>query len=226
MSKSKGIKKVKATVPNKKKYLYRHKGYLLTKAKTMRHYLEKAAKEVRRLGERLLEFYLVLVDRYAEAGVDGIMSSDDWGSQNGLMINPKIWRRIFKPWYKELVNAIHKRGLHAILHSCGNIYEIIPDLIEIGFDVLHPIQPGALDLEKVAREFKGKICFFGGIDVQYLLPKGNPREVREGITRAIKTLASKEGGVIAAPANAIVPDIPLENIKTMYETVAEFNTNA
>jgi len=179
-------------------------------------------KEVKVLGERLLEFYLVLVDRYANVGVDGIMSSDDWGSQNGLMINPELWRQIFKPWYKELVDAIHSRGLHAILHSCGNIFEIIPDLVEIGFDVLHPIQPGALDLEKVAREFKGKICFFGGIDVQYLLPKGNPHEVREGIVKAIKTLASKEGGFIAAPANAMVPDIPLENIKAMYETVAKF----
>jgi uroporphyrinogen-III decarboxylase len=179
-------------------------------------------KEVNSLGEKLLEFSLGIVDNFQKIGVDGVFFADDWGTQERLMINPELWRKIFKPWYRKLIDRIHKGGMHAIFHSCGNITEILPDLIEIGLDVIHPVQPGAMDGRKVVKEFGAEICFFGGIDVQHLLPEGTPEDVRNGIKEMIENFNNPEGGFIAAPANTIMPETPLENIKVMCESLREY----
>jgi len=176
-------------------------------------------KEIQLLGERLLDYFLGIVHRFAKAGVDGIFTSDDWGSQHDLLIHPAIWRKVFKPWYKTFIEEIHKCGMHAMLHSCGNITKIIPDLIEIGLDVIHPIQPYAMDAKRIVDDFGGKICFFSGIDVQYLLPQGTPDQVERGIKELIETFDTGHGGLLIAPANNIMPETPLQNIQAMFEAL-------
>lgn len=177
--------------------------------------------KVERLGERLCEYYIGIVRHFSECKVDGVFFSDDWGDQRSLMIGPRMWRESFKPWYKCIFDAIHEGGMHAVLHTCGNVTEILPDLVELGLDVIHPIQPGAMDAKKVVAEFGGAISFFGGVDVQYLLPQGTVEEVEKGLKEVIEIFDGPDGGFLAAPANAITPETPLENIEAMCRTLKE-----
>lgn len=152
--------------------------------------------------------------------VDGVYLGDDFGTQNGLSISPEMWRKFIKPKYKELVSMIKNHGLKYCHHSCGGIRPIIPDMIEIGFDVLNPIQPLAkgMDSEELGNEFGKDIAFYGGIDEQKTLPFGSVEDVRKEVLQRIATLG-KYDGYIVAPAHAFQPDSPIENILAVYETV-------
>lgn len=158
----------------------------------------------------------------AGSGADAILVADDFGTQSSLLISPIHWRELFRPCYTRMVDAIHGWGLHAWFHSCGNIRAIIPDIIEIGFDVLHPLQPSAMDLAEISETFGGCICFAGGIDVQALLPHASRDEVIEEIKRVIDILDGPQGGFIAAPTNSIMPDTPFESIAAMCQTMRDY----
>jgi uroporphyrinogen decarboxylase len=174
--------------------------------------------EMRRLADAVCEYSLAMVRRWAEVGVDAVFAMDDWGSQQALLISPALWRSFFKPYYKAVFDEIHKLGMQAFYHSCGNIMQIIPDLIEIGLDVLNPVQPGPLDIQAVAREFGGDICFCGAIDVQHLLPHGTPRQIKDTIRETIEILGQPFGNaLILAPANAIGVDTPIANLQALFE---------
>lgn len=149
-------------------------------------------------------------------GADAVLLADDYGTQKSMLISPRHWRTFYQDCYARMVEEIHALGMHAWFHSCGYIRPIIPDLIEIGFDVLHPLQPSAMDLTEIAETFSGQICFAGAVDVQALLPSGSPQEVEREIQRLIGLLSRPEGGYIAAPTNSIMPDTPLENIEAMF----------
>ena len=176
--------------------------------------------------DKMEEYFLEIIRRFAhEVGANGIFFSDDWGMQDRLMISPKLWREIFKPRYKHLIDKCHNFNMHAFMHCCGAITEIIPDFIEIGLDVLHPIQPHTMDEEYIVKEYGNYISFFGGIDVQYLLPQGTVEEVKEGIREVIETFDRAEGGFLAAPANTIMPETPIENIEAMCSALKEYGKN-
>ena len=179
-------------------------------------------KNVIMLGEYIAEQFIHMIHNYAGAGCNGFYFTDDWGSQHGLFINPETWRKIFKPWYKRFIDECHKLNMHACMHSCGNIVPIIPDLIDLGLDALHPIQPNAMDQEKVVRQFAGEITFWGGLDIQHILPHGSPDEVSQECKRLIDLFDGPDGGYIASPANTIMPDTPLENIERMMQTFREY----
>ena len=123
--------------------------------------------------------------------------------------------------HPEVIEAAHKRDLKVFMHSCGNVTDIIPDLIEIGLDVLNPIQPGATDHEHIAREFGGKITFFGGIDVQGL-PKKSTAEIEEEIDRLVEFFGRYDGGFIFCTANSVVPETPLQNIEAMLKACQRY----
>ena len=113
--------------------------------------------------------------------------------------------------------------MHVCLHSCGDVRTIIPDLIELGLDILHPIQPTAMDRKELAREFGGHITFCGGIDVQDLLPCASPQQIREEIKDIVGTLGIFGGGLILNAANSIMPETPFENIEAMFETCHKYS---
>jgi uroporphyrinogen decarboxylase len=171
--------------------------------------------------ERLIDYTITLVHEWADLNVDAIYISDDWGLQDRLMISPELWRDLFKPCYRRVIVEAHKRKLKVFMHSCGNIMEIIPDLIEIGLDVLNPIQPGALDHGQIAKEFGGKITFFGGIDVQSL-PAKSTEEVEREIERLVETFGGYNGGLIFCTANSVVPETPLRNIEAMLRACQRY----
>lgn len=178
-------------------------------------------REVCRLSEALADYLLELVRRWCETPVSGIFLCDDWGSQTGLMISVGMWKRFFKPHYRRIFDEIHRLGRDIIFHSCGNVMGIIPELIDLGVDVLDPVQPAAMQMEEVARQFGGRISFCGGIDDQRL-EAYTPGEVREVVQRAVEVLGKPFGNAyIGAPSNLVPPTVPFKNLQALVETFHE-----
>jgi len=173
------------------------------------------------LGKRFNTFYKVIIDRFADAGFDGIFTSDDLGHQHGPMMSPEIFRELYFPLYEEIIEYTHQRGMHFWLHSCGDNTLLMNDLIEAGLDVFHPVQKGCMDAEAAVRDFGDRITFLAGIDVQNLLPNGTPEQVKAEI-REMKRIYNKNGkGMLLAMGNGIMPDTPLENIEAALDAIFE-----
>lgn len=175
-------------------------------------------KEIRRLIGALAEYALVLIRRWGELGADAVFLTDDWGSQTGLMISPEMWRRLFKPHYAAMFDECHRWGMDVIFHSCGNVLGIVGDLIEAGLDVLDPVQPGAMDMQELARRYGGQVSFCGAVDLQQLLCRGTPQQVRSEVCRIMDLLGHPfHGGYLVSPANVLTPEIPFENVAALFE---------
>ena len=179
-------------------------------------------RNMQRLIEALLEHSLKLVRNWAKVGVDSLLFLDDWGTQGRLLMSPAIWRKFFKAGYAMLFRETHRLGMDCFLHSCGHVTEIVDDLIEVGLDVLDPIQTSTMDITELARRFGGRVSFCGSIDVQQLLPRAKPQEVKDAIRRSIEVLGKPFGNaLILAPTNTITPDVPFENLRAMFEACHE-----
>lgn len=174
-------------------------------------------REVKRLGRAILDYHVKVVRRLAECGVDAILTSDDLGSQRALMMSPAVFRSLLKPLYAEFIAEVHSLGLHFWLHACGNVTAVLEDFVEIGVDVIHPIQAHAMDYREVAGRFGGRISFLLGIDVQHLLPEGSEDEVRSGVREAAAIFRRPEGGLLLAAGNGIMPETPLRNVRAFLE---------
>ncbi|MBN1348116.1 methyltransferase [candidate division KSB1 bacterium] len=174
---------------------------------------------------RLLEFDVEVAELTLERTVDMIWLGSDVASQQSMIISPQQWRKIFKPAMAQLIAAIKTRrpGIPVAYHSCGAIREIILDLIEIGIDVLNPIQPLVPGMEPAGlkRDFGDRLTFHGGLDVQQVMPYGTPGDVRDAI-RELLSIMMPGGGYVFSPAHALQPDVPLENIGAMLDAVKEF----
>jgi uroporphyrinogen decarboxylase len=186
------------------------------------------------MGER--EYLLLLMDRIMEyiiscgcrligMGVDILWCGDDFGTQSSLLIDPETWRKIVKPRIARMFSVFRnkKPDIRIAWHSCGSIVPIIPDFIELGLDILNPIQPLAegMDPSFLKKEFGKDLAFFGGIDVQHLLPFGTPSMIRDEVRRRIDILG-KDGGYIIAPAHNIQADTPVENVLAFTESVCQY----
>lgn len=157
-----------------------------------------------------------------EMGADVLWCGDDFGSQTSLMMDEDTFRKIFKPRIKEMFYEYRKVNpdIKLAWHSCGAIKPLIPDFIELGLDILNPIQPLAsgMDPQELKNRFGNDLIFFGGICVQEILPNGTTQEVKNEVIRRADILG-KNGGYIIAPAHNIQEDTPVENILTLFETV-------
>jgi uroporphyrinogen-III decarboxylase len=118
-----------------------------------------------------------------------------------------------------ILDEAHRFGMHTAFHSDGAIDEIIPDWIEIGLDILNPIQVNAMDIERVVREYGRHICFFGGVDIQHVLPSGTVEDVEEECRHLMELLGQHNGGYIASVSNSITPDTPIANIEAMCKAL-------
>lgn len=152
--------------------------------------------EIFKLTEMIHEFYLADVRNWARSEVDGVFLMDDWGANNALLIDPKIWREIFKPLYRDYCDLIHAAGKFVFFHSDGNIEAIYGDLVEIGVDAINS-QLFCMNIEELAKRYKGRITFWGEIDRQHVLPFGSPDDVRAAVRRVRNALDDGTGGVIA-----------------------------
>jgi uroporphyrinogen decarboxylase len=169
--------------------------------------------------DRILAFYLKANAIFYEATakrLDAVLIGNDLGSQTGLMLSPDLIRTFVLPGTKQLVDQAKSHGFKVIHHSCGAVREIIPDLIEIGVDVIHPIQALAVGMEpqSLKRDFGSRVSFCGGVDAQNLLVNGTPAEVAEQ-TRELCALFPT--GLIVSPSHeAILPDTKPENIAALF----------
>ena len=167
--------------------------------------------------------YIEAVGPYVQVAV----ITDDQGTQNSLMISPKMFRQFIKPRLKSLIETIKSTAdVKVFMHCDGAILKIIPDLIEIGVDILNPIQTvvkGFEDTQALKEQFGSYICFHGGIDIQQVLPNSTPEEIRREVARRINDLG-RSGGYIIAPCHNINVDIPLENTLAMFDAAREFGT--
>ena len=155
--------------------------------------------------------------------IDMVCTYDDLGTQKGMMFSPETYRKFIKPCHAKLNRAIKKYNVKIMYHSCGSILPIIQDLIEIGVDILNPLQIRAKDMdpELLKERFGTRLCFNGGIDIQQILPFGTKEEVEKAVTKCINILG-RNGGYIIGPAHAIQADTPCQNIVAMYDLAQNY----
>jgi uroporphyrinogen decarboxylase len=165
-------------------------------------------------------YHKVVAQRLVSLGVDMIWLGDDVGGQHSMLMSPKMWRQFFKPRMADLIASLRAINPHIKIayHTDGVVYPIIPDLIEIGLDVLNPIQPMAMDPVRLKNEFGKNLCFWGSLDIQQTLPFGTPEQVKAEVITRLKTIG-RGGGLLIGPTHNIQLDTPLENFWTMVETI-------
>ena len=168
---------------------------------------------LQRLADYIMATMRILFERF---DFECIAVSDDYGSQNGLLMSPADWRKLIKPRLSQVYSLARANGRRVFHHTCGDVHPVIADMIEIGLDILHPIQPEAMDIHRLKREFGKDLTFCGGINTQNLLPRGTPEEVRAEI-RNLKDQMGKGGGYILEPGITVNADVPLENLIAMLE---------
>jgi uroporphyrinogen decarboxylase len=151
---------------------------------------------------------------------DCIAVSDDYGTQKGLLLSPFEWRRLVKPCLARIYALAKAKGRWVFHHSCGNNTEIVGDLIDIGLDILHPIQPEAMDIRLLKKRFGQALALCGGIPTQCVLPDGSQEEVRSEVRRVMEDMG-RGGGFIIEPGITLQADIPLANCLAMMEEVME-----
>lgn len=161
----------------------------------------------------------LLLRAIRELQPDGYMISDDLGAQQALMMSPAMFREFIKPYYTETWGIAKEHDVDVWLHTCGCITDIIGDLIECGLSVLHPIQKHTMDWDKIAADWKGKIAFWVGMDVQDTLINGSPEDVRREVRLMRDTFDSPEGGFLYAAGNGIVGGTPIENIEAFLNEI-------
>jgi uroporphyrinogen decarboxylase len=175
-----------------------------------------------RLRDCIVEYNLSIIDQWIERGVHGIFFSDDWGCQRGLLMKPDDWRRFYKPAYRRMFERVCSGGAHVWMHLCGNITAILPDLIDIGLNVLNPVQPQAMDVRQLSREFGGMVCFNGGVDVQGTLVRGTPEDVKREVHELVGLFGKFDGGYIGGTSHTVMPETPLNNIIALLEAFLEY----
>lgn len=178
------------------------------------------------LAETLLDipgqYHLTAAKKLTQMGVDMIWIGDDVGAQNSMLISPKMWRKFLKPRMANFIaelKAINPQ-VKVAYHTDGQVYPIIPDLVEIGLDVLNPVQPASMDPLKLKQEYGDKLCFWGSMDEQYTLPFGSAADVQNEVLTRLKTLG-KNGGLILGPTHHVQLDTPMENFWAMVNTIQQ-----
>jgi uroporphyrinogen decarboxylase len=178
---------------------------------------------VKRLADAALDDLARYLDAVGDV-VHVIGFGDDLGTQAGLQFSPEHYRELFKPHHRRLYDLVHKRSeARVFLHSCGSVYKLIPDLIEVGVDVLNPVQTSAEGMApaRLKEEFGEQLTFWGGgCSAQHVLPWATPEKVEEAVRERLETLAPG-GGYVFAPTHDIQHDVPIENVVAMYEAARQ-----
>jgi uroporphyrinogen decarboxylase len=154
--------------------------------------------------------------------IDGFWTSDDLGHQTGPMMSPAIFHDLIYPYYKRVGDTCRELGIHFWLHSCGDNTELLPDLVEAGLDVFHPVQKHTMNEKEVAARFGDRLTFLAGIDVQHTLQEKDAAGVREEVRFLIDTFDRPEGGMCIAAGNGIVSGTPLENIRAFLDEAVRY----
>jgi len=158
---------------------------------------------------------------WAQCDIKAFISHDDICMTEGPLFSPTWLRRHLFPWYRQIAEIARAHDLPMIFHSDGDIRPVIPDLIEMGFHALHPIEPKAMDIVELKRTYGGRLCLCGNIDLCYTLPRGTPEEVRAEVRQRIKDCGPR-GGYCLGSANSVPEYVPLQNYLAMLDAWWDF----
>jgi len=164
------------------------------------------------LRDRYLEFNLAVLNKWLQTEVDAIYFGDDVGTQQGLVMSPDMWRRLYLPMYRDLFGRTRAAGKHVFFHSCGHITEIVGDLVDCGLNVLNPVQPNAMDVGPVLKDYGKDLTIWGATDLQERLTFGTPAEIESEIEETA-SLCWQRGGYIGGTAQGNPPGVPIANLE-------------
>lgn len=180
---------------------------------------------VHALFRKLCDFYKAMIVRaHKELALDGIFTSDDLGTQSSVFFSPEIFAEFFAPYYREVIELLHSLGMHFWLHTCGNIERLIPQFVELGVDVLHPIQKYTMDERHIAETYGDKFAIWAGFDVQQIIPWGTPDEVRREVRFMMDTYARSDGRFLFTAGNGINDDCTTESLRALYDEAFAYGT--
>ena len=167
-------------------------------------------------------YHMAVTQKLVQLGVDMIWLGDDVGGQKTMLMSPKMWRTFLKPRMAELIASLRviNPQIKIAYHTDGVVYPIIPELIEIGIDILNPIQPMAMDPFKLKNDFGDRLCFWGSMDIQQTLPFGTADDVKDEVLKRLRTIGHS-GGLIIGPTHNLQLDTPLENFWAMIHTIQQ-----
>lgn len=175
--------------------------------------------DLRELLRRIADYNIAIFERYIELGVDGVSFSEDLGTQRALMISPELFREFIKPEYERIFAPVKAAGKLINFHSCGCVQEIVEDLIDVGVDILNPLQARANDLALVKAKADGRLALMGGIDTQHVLMLGTPEDVTNEVRRVLAMLAPG-GGYIIGPDQGM--PFPPANIEALWRAAEQW----
>ncbi len=173
---------------------------------------------VSKLLDRITETKIVEVRRLIEHGVDIVQLVGDISGEQGMTISPKWWRAEIKPRLARVIQATRRPGIYYYFHSDGAMQVVLPDLIEIGFDIVNPLQPECMDLHSIKRQYGARFTMHSAMSSQHTLPFGSPEDVRAEVRACIHDYGY-DGGLILAPSNIVQQDVPLENVLALYDEI-------
>lgn len=173
--------------------------------------------------DQVLELRKGCAARYAAAGADVLQLGDDVSTQLDMMVSPALWRKSIKPRLAEVIAAAKgvKPDILIFYHGDGNLQKIIPDLIEIGVEILNPVQPECMDPAEIKRQYGDRLTLWGTIGTQTTMPFGSPSDVRMAVRRMIET-AGDGGGLVLSPTHLLEPEVPWANIEAFVEACREY----
>ena len=175
----------------------------------------------RGLLRRIIERNLVMIENFIHLPeIDGVLLGSDWGCQMGPLMSPATWEDLIRPGEQAMYDLVRGHGKQTWVHSCGDIEKLIPRLIEMGLQVLNPVQPECMDLQHLKRSYGDRLAFWGGISTQQTLPYGTPEEVRAE-ARRVRDLLGEGGGYILSASQSIQDDVPVENMLALLEVARE-----
>jgi uroporphyrinogen decarboxylase len=184
-------------------------------------YLER--ENVERLADVVFGFEEEIIKQLKPQGFDTVGFADDWGNQKSMFISPKLWREVFKPRYKRQIDLAHECGLELYFHCCGYIYDIMPDFVEIGLDVLNPGQPNINGIRRMGDAFSGKMCFACPVSYQTTGISGSKEDIYGEVQELVECLGNRNGGLIGLlPTDIVGLGAKRENVDYMLDAFRKY----